>query len=77
MKILLENTAGQGSAIGYRFEHLKEIIVEFSQKESAFALIPAMLFLPDMILRNDDAFNKTFDEFDRIVGLDNLKAIHH
>jgi deoxyribonuclease-4 len=39
-------------------------------------LIPCHAFLAGYDLRNDDAFNKTFDEFDKIVGLDNLKAIH-
>jgi len=76
VKILLENTAGQGSAIGYRFEHLKEIIDRVSSKRIGVCFDTCHAFSAGYDLRDDTAFQKTFDEFDKIVGLDNLYAIH-
>jgi deoxyribonuclease-4 len=76
VKILLENTAGQGSAIGNRFEHLKEIIDGVRSKRIGVCFDTCHAFSAGYDLRNDEAFKKTFDEFDKIVGLDNLKAIH-
>lgn len=47
---MIENTAGQGSNLGFKFEHLAAIIDGVEDKSaSASALIPAMLSLPGMI----------------------------
>jgi deoxyribonuclease-4 len=76
VKILLENTAGQGSAIGYRFDHLKEIIGGVRSKRIGVCFDTCHAFSAGYDLRDDVAFQKTFDEFDKIVGIDNLHAIH-
>lgn len=76
VKILLENTAGQGSAIGYRFEHLKEIIGAVRSERIGVCFDTCHAFSAGYDLRTGEVFNKTFDEFDKIVGLDKLKAIH-
>lgn len=76
VKILLENTAGQGSSIGFRFEHLKEIIDGVRSKRIGVCLDTCHAFSAGYDLRNDAAFAKTFKEFDKTVGLDNLFAIH-
>ncbi|HEY6979041.1 MAG TPA: deoxyribonuclease IV [Chitinophagaceae bacterium] len=76
VKILLENTAGQGSAIGYRFEHLNEIIDGIRSKRIGVCFDTCHAFSAGYDLRDDKSFRKTFDEFDKIVGLDNLHAIH-
>ena len=76
VKILLENTAGQGSSIGYRFEHLKEIITGVRSQRVSVCFDTCHAFSAGYDLRNDEAFKRTFDEFDKIVSIDNLKAIH-
>jgi deoxyribonuclease IV len=76
VKVLLENTAGQGSAIGYRFEHLKGIVDGVRSKRIGVCFDTCHAFSAGYDLRNDTAFQKTFDEFDKVVGLDNLYAIH-
>jgi deoxyribonuclease-4 len=76
VKILLENTAGQGSAVGYRFEHLREIVNGVQSDRIGVCFDTCHAFSAGYDLRNDEAFKKTFDEFDKIVGLNNLKAIH-
>ena|ERR1051326_5869828 len=76
VKILLENTAGQGSSIGFKFEHLKEIIEGIRSKRIGVCFDTCHAFSAGYDLRNDAAFAKTFNEFDKIVGLQNLNAIH-
>jgi deoxyribonuclease-4 len=76
VKILLENTAGQGSSIGYRFEHLEEIIEGVRSERIGVCLDTCHAFSAGYDVRNEEAFKRTFEEFDEIVGLDNLKAIH-
>ncbi|MBC8172262.1 MAG: deoxyribonuclease IV, partial [Chitinophagales bacterium] len=76
VKILLENTAGQGSAIGYRFEHLKEIMDGVQNKRLGVCLDTCHAFSAGYDLRDYTSFRKTFDTFNEIVGIDNLYAIH-
>jgi deoxyribonuclease IV len=76
VKILLENTAGQGAAVGFRFEHLKEIMDGARSKRIGVCLDTCHAFSAGYDLRNDTAFKKTFAEFDKVVGLENLYAIH-
>ncbi len=76
VRVLLENTAGQGSAIGFRFEHLKEIMDGVKSKRIGVCFDTCHAFSAGYDPRDDTAFQKTFDEFDKIVGIDNLYAIH-
>lgn len=76
VKILLENTAGQGSAIGRRFEELREIMDGVRSSRIGVCFDSCHAFSAGYDLRNDKAFAKTFKQFDKCVGLDNLKAIH-
>jgi deoxyribonuclease-4 len=76
VKILLENTAGQGSAIGFRFEHLKQIIDGVRSSRIGVCLDTCHAFSAGYDLRDYAAFQKTFDEFNRVVGFDHLFAIH-
>lgn len=75
--ILLETTAGQGTSLGYRFEHLAEII---SQTESnhrlGVCLDTCHIFAAGYDFRNRDSFERLIREFDAVIGLDRLKLIH-
>jgi len=77
LAVLLETTAGQGTSLGYRFEQLADIIdlVE-SRDRIAVCLDTSHVFGAGYDLREEDAYNTTMDEFDGILGLDKLKAIH-
>ena len=74
---VLENTAGQGSNLGYRFEHLAYIIdrVE-SQDRVGVCLDTCHTFTAGYDLRTEDAFATTFDKFEEIVGFRYLNGMH-
>jgi deoxyribonuclease IV len=76
-RIALETTAGQGSCLGDRFEHLAAIIANVREPERlCVCLDTAHVFEAGYDLSSEAAVRKTFREFDRVVGLDRLAAIH-
>jgi len=77
VKICLETTAGQGSAIGYRFEHLAEIIEQVkNSKRLAVCYDTCHTFAAGYDIRTKKAYELTFKEFDKVIGLSRLKVIH-
>jgi deoxyribonuclease-4 len=77
VKSMLEATAGQGTSIGHRFEHLRKIIDLVDEKERMCVCIDtAHIFAAGYDIRTPEAYNKTLKEFDDIIGLDLLKCIH-
>jgi deoxyribonuclease-4 len=77
VKAVIENTAGQGTNMGFRFEHLAEMIDQVDQKERVGVCIDtAHAFAAGYDLSTDDGFEETFDAFDKIVGFDKLMAMH-
>jgi deoxyribonuclease IV len=76
-RIALETTAGQGSCLGDRFEHLTAIIANVREPERlCVCLDTAHVFAAGYDLGSETAVRKMFREFDRVVGLDRLAAIH-
>ena len=74
---VLENTAGQGSNIGYRFEHLRNIIDLIEDKKRIGVCIDTChLFTSGYDIRSKDTFTKTFEEFDKVIGFNYLKGMH-
>ena len=74
---VIENTAGQGSNLGYKFEHLAKIISGVEDKSRVGVCIDTChAFASGYDLRTIEDCKKTFDEFDRIVGLSYLKGMH-
>lgn len=74
---VIENTAGQGSNLGWRFEHLAEIIEQVEDKERVGVCIDTChTFSAGYDLRTKEACEATFSEFDRIVGMPYLRAMH-
>lgn len=75
--ILIEGTAGQGTTIGHRFEHLRDILdgVRFGDRVG-ICLDTAHLFAAGFDLRTPRKYKETWEAFDRIVGRQWLKAIH-
>ena len=76
-RLLLEATAGQGSSVGHRFEHLAEILKGVGGRIPLGVCIDTChIFAAGYDLRTGDACEKTLQEFDRVVGLENLYAFH-
>lgn len=75
--ILIEGTAGQGTTVGHRFEHLRDILdgVRFGDRIGV-CLDTAHLFAAGFDLRTPRKYKETWKSFDRIVGRQWLKAIH-
>ena len=76
-KVLLETTAGQGSNLGYRFEHLHAII-EGSAFPGRFGVCvdTCHILAGGYDITTEEGYRQTFAEFDRIIGLDRLQAFH-
>jgi deoxyribonuclease-4 len=76
-KIALETTAGQGSCLGDRFEHLAYIIANVCEPERlCVCLDTAHVFAAGYDIGSEAGVRKTFRQFDSIVGRDRLAAIH-
>lgn len=74
---VIENTAGQGTNLGCRFEHLAEIIEHVEDKSRVGVCIDTChTFAAGYDLRTQEDCVKTFTEFDRIVGYSYLKGMH-
>lgn len=74
---VIENTAGQGSNLGFAFEHLAHIIDKVEDKSRVgFCIDTCHAFAAGYDLRTEDACRKTFEEIDRIVGLKYLRGMH-
>jgi len=74
---VLETTAGQGSAVGYRFEHLRAIIDGVEAPERVAVCIDTChVFAAGYDMRTEAAYEKTMQEFDAIIGLSRLVVIH-
>jgi deoxyribonuclease-4 len=77
VKAVIENTAGQGSNLGYRFEHLAEIIEQVDDKTRVGVCIDTChTFVSGYDLRTFEACNKTFTAFSDIVGFEYLAGMH-
>jgi deoxyribonuclease-4 len=76
VKILLENTAGQGSSIGVRFEHLKQIIDGVNSPRLGLCFDTCHAFVAGYDMRTKGGFEVTIEELDSIVGFKHLHAIH-
>lgn len=74
---VIENTAGQGSNLGYCFEQLAEIIDQVEDKSRVgVCLDTCHSFVAGYELRNTEACEVTFTEFDKTVGFKYLCGMH-
>ena len=75
--ILLEHTAGQGTNLGHRFEHLAAIIERLDGSPSVgVCLDTCHLLTAGYDLTSKSGYRRTFQEFDRVVGLDRIRVFH-
>ena len=77
LTVLLETTAGQGTNLGFKFEQLRAIIDRTKEGERlGVCLDTCHVFAAGYDISNLDGYDRTWKEFDSIIGLDRLKAIH-
>ncbi len=77
VSLIIENTAGQGSNLGFRFEHLSYLIDRSIDKSRVGVCIDTChMFTAGYDIRTKEAYEKTWEEFDRIVGFKYLKGMH-
>ncbi len=76
-KILLETTAGQGTNLGYTFQHLRAIM-DGSAFPDRFGvcLDTCHVFAAGYDITTEEGYRSLFDEFDRIIGLEKLHCFH-
>ena len=75
--ILLEHTAGQGTNLGHRFEHLATILdLLDGSPRVGVCLDTCHLLTAGYDLCSDEGYTQTFSEFDRLVGLERIKVFH-
>jgi deoxyribonuclease-4 len=76
-RIALETTAGQGSSLGHAFEQIAYIIDNVREPERlCVCLDTAHVFAAGYDIGSERATRRMFREFDRVIGLDRLAAIH-
>lgn len=76
-KLLLETTAGQGTSVGHRFEHLGTIIERVKEKIPIGVCIDTChIFVAGYDIRTEEGWKKTLQEFDEKIGLEYLSAFH-
>ena len=74
---VIENTAGQGSNVGYRFEHLAAIIDQVEDKTRVgVCLDTCHAFTAGYDLKTKEGYHATVAAFDSVVGLKYLKGMH-
>jgi len=74
---VIENTAGQGSNLGWRFEHLAHIIDKVEDKSRVGICIDTChMFAAGYDIRTRETYDKTWDEFEKIVGFKYLMGMH-
>lgn len=76
LRILLENTAGQGECIGHRFEHLRAIMKACPRLPLGVCVDTAHSFTAGYDIREEDGLAATIATIKRTVGLQNVRAVH-
>ncbi len=77
VKLVIENTAGQGSNLGFKFEHLAYLIENSIDKSRVGVCIDTChMFTAGYDIRTREAYDKTWQEFDDIIGFKYLMGMH-
>ncbi len=77
VSLVLENTAGQGSNLGWKFEHLAHIIDKIEDKSRVGVCIDTChMFTAGYDIRTKEVYDATWAEFDKVVGFNYLMGMH-
>lgn len=76
-RVLLETTAGQGTTLGWRFEHLAEILARVASPERLGVCVDTChVFAAGYDIRTEDAYTRTMRRLERLVGRRAIRAFH-
>ena len=76
-RVLLETTAGQGTCVGHRFEHLSYLIQQVEKKiPIGICIDTCHIFAAGYDIRKEEGWKEVLKEFDEIIGLKHLFAFH-
>lgn len=76
-RILLEHTAGQGTNLGHRFEHLRSIVDQLDgSPRVGVCLDTCHLLASGYDICTPEGYRATFEEFDRVVGVERIHVFH-
>ena len=74
---VIENTSGQGSNLGFDFEHIAKIIDKVDDKSRVGVCIDSChAFAAGYDLSSDETFNAVWNDFDRTIGFNYLRGMH-
>lgn len=77
VKIVLENTAGQGTNLGYKFEHIRDIINLVNDKSRiGFCYDTCHGFVAGYDIRTREAYEETMEQMESIIGFKYLMGVH-
>lgn len=77
VRLLLETTAGQGTCLGHRFEHLARVLERCrGEARLGVCLDTCHVFAAGYDLQAEEAYEDTWTRFDQLLGLDRLGALH-
>ncbi len=77
VKAVMENTAGQGTNLGYKFEHLAYIIDKIEDKSRIGVCIDTChMFTAGYDIRTREVYDKTWGDFDELIGSKYLMGMH-
>ena len=77
VSVALEGTAGQGTSVGYRFEHLRDILAGCRQPDRvSICLDTCHLFTSGHDFRTFEGYERMIEAFDQTVGLPKLRVLH-
>lgn len=76
-EILLETTAGQGTSVGHRFEHIRDIMALSSYRNRlTVCLDTCHIFAAGYDMTTPEGYDEMITAFDTIIGIDKLRLIH-
>ncbi|WP_345975360.1 deoxyribonuclease IV [Sulfurimonas sp. HSL3-7] len=77
VSLVLENTAGQGSNLGWKFEHLAHIIDKIEDKSRVGVCIDTChMFTAGYDIRTKEVYDATWGEFEKVIGFNYLMGMH-
>jgi deoxyribonuclease-4 len=77
VRVTLEITAGQGSNLGYRFEHIRSMIDATKESDRLRVCFDTEhAFAAGYDIRTREGYERTFSEFDELIGIERLAAFH-
>jgi deoxyribonuclease-4 len=75
--LLIETTAGQGTCLGHRFEHVRDLLAAVTPGDRVGVCVDTChVHAAGYDLETDEGYDRTFAEMDRVFGLDRVRAFH-